>query len=94
MAEKPTKAARLVRVMETVAIFAAIASLWPAYILRLEHEAWRWLSYAMLGVMAVVFVRRLLAFNRLARKAREARDRAAREGEEKRARLPWEPPGP
>jgi len=81
---------------ETVTILLAIAALWPAYILRRPEPIWRWLSYVMLAVMVAVFVRRMVAFRRLAREAEEKRRREAEEGEasgQGRARLPWEPPG-
>ena len=56
-------------VWETVAIFLAIASLWPAYILpacrhRVAGEFWKWICYAMLAVMVLVAVRRFRAFGR------------------------------
>ena len=47
---------------ETAAIVLAIASIWPAYVLNLEGNVWKWISYVMLAVMIVVAVRRLRAF--------------------------------
>jgi hypothetical protein len=47
---------------ETLAIFLAIASLWPAYILNLHHPAWKWVCYLMLPLMVVIAVRRLSRF--------------------------------
>ena len=79
-------------VWEVVAIFVALASLWPAYILQWEGVHWHILSYAMLALMAFIFVRRVLAFRRLAREADEKRRQAAESGEQQQARLPWEPP--
>ena len=81
-------------VWETIAIFVAIASLWPAYILGWAEPVWQWLSYLALGVMLCVFVRRTMAFRRLAREAQQERERAAKEGKDKPVRLPWEPPPP
>lgn len=94
MSEERPKASRRFPLWETVSILLAIAALWPAYILRWPQPVWRWLSYAMLGVMAVVFVRRMVAFRRLAREAEEKRRREGEqdEGGQGRARLPWEPP--
>jgi len=70
---------------ETVAIFAAIAVLWPAYILNWPHPVWRWLSYALFAVMASVAVRRIRALRRLADEA------VRREAENPNpVRLPWE----
>ncbi|MFP4056919.1 MAG: hypothetical protein ACLF0G_08625 [Candidatus Brocadiia bacterium] len=79
-------------VWETVAIFVAIASLWPRYVLGAAHPFWKYLSYAMFALMAVIAVRRLRAFNRRMRQVAEARRRDAEEGQQDRARLPWEPP--
>ncbi|HPD15590.1 MAG TPA: hypothetical protein PLE19_11595 [Planctomycetota bacterium] len=90
MPEPPPASSRRFPLWETVAIFLAIASLWPAYILKWEGPGWRVLSYVMLAVMAAVFVRRLLAFERLKDEADTRRQRAA--GEQGRTRLPWEPP--
>ena len=78
-------------IWETVAIFLAIASLWPAYILDWPDPIWRILCYLMLAAMAAVFVRRILTFRRLAREADERRRTGG--GKQGRARLPWEPPG-
>lgn len=76
---------------ESAAILAALASLWPAYILNLDGPLWRPLCYAMLGVMVVVLIRRLLAFERLKDEADKAKKaKTAGEGEQ-RTRLPWEP---
>jgi hypothetical protein len=72
---------------ETVAIFVAIGCLWPAYILRWPHPGWRWLSYPMFVVMAVVAVRRMAAIRRA---ADAARDEAADKSDGGRTRLPWE----
>ncbi len=76
---------------ETVAIFAAIASLWPPYVLGWEALGWRLACWAMLGVMVAVLVRRLLAFERLKDEARRTHAQA-NEGQQGRDRLPWEPP--
>ena len=81
-------------VWETASIILAIASLWPAYILRRPEPVWRWISYAMLAVMAMVFVRRMMAFQRVAREAEEKKRKEAETGGQGRTRLPWEPPGP
>jgi len=86
----PAPSSRHFPVWETIAIFVAIASLWPAYILTWDGPGWRILSYVMLAVMAAVFVRRLLAFERLKEEADAKRQQAA--GEQGRTRLPWEPP--
>jgi len=40
---------------EVLAIFLALASLWPP-ILRWKHPFWKVFMYGMLGVMAVLFV--------------------------------------
>lgn len=79
---------RRVPLWETVAIFAALASLWPAYILRLPGPLWRIVANVLLVVMLVVFVRRVLAFRRLTRELKDER----RKGSESNVRLPWEPP--
>ncbi len=79
-------------VWETIAIFLAIASLWPPYVLGWEGLPWRIVCWAMLGVMVAVLVRRLLAFERLQDEVRRKQAQGG-EGEPKRARLPWEPPG-
>ncbi|NQT51211.1 hypothetical protein HQ576_04140 [bacterium] len=81
---------------ETVAIFAAIVSLWPAYVLpALQRKpaelVWLIVCYALLAVMLFVFVLRMVVFHRLVREQQEARRRAAEEGTEGRQRLPWEP---
>ena len=75
---------------ETIATFLALASLWPAYILGLPGPYWRILSYVMLGLMAVIFVRRMITFRRLAREAEEERQKKAASGKQGRDRLPWE----
>lgn len=76
---------------ETVAIFAALGSLWPAYVLQWPSPWWRVLSGVMLVLMIVVFVRRTLALKRLAREAEQKRRKASENGTQGRARLPWEP---
>jgi hypothetical protein len=76
---------------ETIAIFLALASLWPAYILDLPGPYWRILSYVMLGLMAAIFVRRMIVFHRLAREAEQERQKKLAEGKQGRDRLPWEP---
>jgi len=82
---------RRVPLWETVAIFAALVSLWPAYIFRLPGPLWRILCHVLLALMVVVFVRRVLAFRRLTRELKEER----RKRSETSIRLPWEgPPGP
>jgi len=81
---------RRVPLWETVAIFIALGSLWPAYILRWPGVFWRILANVLLVVMLVVFVRRVMAFRRLGRELEEER----RKRSEDRARLPWEPPSP
>ncbi len=78
---------------ETVAILLALTSLWPAYILNLEGPFWRPLCYVMLGVMVIVLIRRLLAFERLKEEAENARQHKGGSGEKGRSRLPWERPG-
>ncbi|HUT33252.1 MAG TPA: hypothetical protein VNE39_07225 [Planctomycetota bacterium] len=85
--------ARRFPIWEMVATLLALASLWPAYILNLEGPVWRPLCYVMLGVLVVVLVRRLLAFERLKQEADRARRTKAAEGRKGRERLPWEPPG-
>jgi fatty acid desaturase len=62
--EKPVERRARRPLWETVAIFLAIASLWPAYILNLDGQVWKWISYVMLALMVVVAVRRLRAFGR------------------------------
>ncbi len=84
---------------ETVAILLAIASLWPAYVLPAltgepADEVWLYVSYVMLALMAVIFIRRIAAFRRLAKDQEEARREAEqKKGKAKggRVRLPWEP---
>jgi membrane protein implicated in regulation of membrane protease activity len=44
---------------ETVVILLGIVALWPAYILRLPGWHWKAFAYVMLGLLAIVFVRRL-----------------------------------
>jgi hypothetical protein len=44
---------------ETIVILLGIVSLWPAYILRLPGGHWKAFAYIMLGLLVVVFVRRL-----------------------------------
>ena len=88
MPDEPVTSSRRFPIWETVSVFLAIAALWPAYILRWPGPVWRWLSYAMLGVMIAV------ALHRLARDAEAKRRKEAEQGQEGRARLPWEPPGP
>ncbi|MBL7223963.1 MAG: hypothetical protein ISS72_08920 [Candidatus Brocadiae bacterium] len=90
MADEAPRPTRRFPIWETAAILAAIASLWPAYILQWDEPWWKWLSYAMLALMFVVFVRRMVAFNRLAREAEERKRKEQEQGG--RARLPWEPP--
>ena len=92
MADETARPKRRFPVWETLAIFLAIFSLWPAYILRWPHPGWRWLSYATLALMAIVFVRRMIAFQRLTREAEEKKRREAEKGQQGRTRLPWEPP--
>lgn len=94
MPDEPVTSSRRFPIWETVSVFLAIAALWPAYILRWPGPVWRWLSYAMLGVMIAVFVKRMVALHRLARDAEAKRRKEAEQGQEGRARLPWEPPGP
>jgi len=81
-------------IWEAVATFFALASLWPAYVLDLEGPVWRPLCYAMLAVMALVLVRRILAFERLRHDADKARRTRAAGGQQGREPLPWEPPTP
>lgn len=76
---------------ETAAILAALASLWPAYILNLDGPVWRPLCYVMLGLLAVILVRRLIAFERLKDEAEKARRAKGDAGSKQRTRLPWEP---
>jgi hypothetical protein len=92
MADDAPKRSRRMPIWESLAVFVAIFSLWPAYILRWPHPAWRWLSYVMLALMVVVFVRRTVAFQRLAREAEDKKRKEAEKGQQGRARLPWEPP--
>ncbi|MBM4038021.1 MAG: hypothetical protein FJ290_05855 [Planctomycetes bacterium] len=86
-----TPPSRRFPVWETVAILLALASLWPAYILNLEGPVWRPLCYVMLGVMVVVLIRRLLAFERLKEEADRARREKGCQEVQGRDRLPWEP---
>ena len=92
MSDEPGTVRRRAPIWETVSVFVALASLWPAYILRLPHPGWKWLSYVMLAIMILVFVRRTRAFQRLAREAEEAKRKAQESGQQGRAKLPWEPP--
>jgi len=62
MDEKPAPRPTRRPIWETLAIFLAIASIWPAYVLGRAEPVWKWLCYAMLAVMVVVLVRRLRAF--------------------------------
>lgn len=55
---------RAIEIVETVAIFLAIFSLWPV-ILGWQHGAWKIFMYVMLAAMAAVFVRRWLAYRKL-----------------------------
>ena len=89
----PTANSRRFPLWETIATFLALASLWPAYVLDLPGPYWRMLSYVMLAAMAAIFVRRIVAFRRLAREAEEERHKKAASGKQGRSRLPWEPPG-
>jgi hypothetical protein len=82
MADESPKPKRGMPLWETAAILLAIASLWPAYVLpeftdAPPHPAWRWVCYGMLALMGLVFVRRIVAFNRLAREQAETQRRAA-----------------
>jgi len=92
MADELPRPKKRFPVWESAAILVAIAALWPAYILRWQHPAWRWLSYAMLALMLAIFVRRMVAFHRFVREAEEAKRKAKENGQQGRARLPWEPP--
>jgi len=99
MPEETARARKRFPLWETLAIFVALASLWPAYIVtwpsRLSrlHLACKIFSYVMLAVMALVALRRMLAFRRFARQAEEEQRKAAESGKQERVRLPWEPPG-
>ncbi|NQT88560.1 hypothetical protein HQ560_17475 [bacterium] len=73
---------------ETASIFAAIVALWPAYILNWPHPAWRWLSYLMFAVMALVAVRRMSALRRVADQA--VKREAEKQDGSPPVRLPWE----
>ena len=75
---------------ETAAIFLALASLWPAYVLNLEGDIWRVFSWVMLAVLVVVLVRRVVAFQRAQEDAEEERRKKAEDAHQGRARLPWE----
>jgi len=92
MPEPQPKGPRRVSWWETVAIFLAIAAIWPAYILKWPGVGWRVVSYVALAAMVVVLARRLLAFERIRNEADAARRSQA--GQQGRARPPWEPPGP
>jgi len=92
MTDEPRKARRRRPLWETASIFLALASLWPAHILGWSHPGWRWFSYIMLALMIVIFVRRIRAFQRLAREAEEAKRKAEESGQQGRVKLPWEPP--
>jgi len=91
MPDKPSSQSRRLPLWETAAILLALASLWPAYIVNLEGPAWRPLCYVMVGVMVLILVRRLFAFERLKEEADRERRSKDKTGEQGRARLPWEP---
>jgi len=55
---------KLVEILETVAIFLAIFSLWPP-VLHWQHFGWKVFMYLMLAVMVLVFVRRWRRYRRL-----------------------------
>ena len=44
---------------ETLVILAAIASVWPRYILGWQHWVWQAIPLLMLGLLLMVCVRRL-----------------------------------
>ena len=90
MANPVPASPRRLPLWETLAIFLALASLWPAYILKLEGAIWQILSWAMLAVLVGVLVRRVLAFQRAEEEVEEERRRKAEADHQGRARLPWE----
>ena len=92
MPDKSSPQSRRRPLWETVATLLAIASLWPAYILNLEGPLWRPLCYVMVGVMAVILIRRLFAFERFKEEEAERRRKGSGAGKQGRDRLPWEPP--
>lgn len=88
---------RRVPLWETAAILLAIASLWPAYVLpaftqKPAEQVWFYVCYAMLALMALVFIRRMVLFRRLMREQEATRRQAEEQGrgDGPRARLPWE----
>jgi len=57
----------IVKFVEWVLIIAAIASLWPAYVLGLQDAAWIWLARCALAVMIGLLlfnIRRFAAYYR------------------------------
>ena len=50
---------------------AAIASLWPPYILRWEHPMWRYIAYAVLAVLAWDTLGLFLGIRKSAEEARK-----------------------
>lgn len=90
MAESPPASPRRFPLWETVTILLAIASLWPAYILKLEGAIWQVLSWGMLAVMVAILVRRVVAFQRAHEEVEEERRRKAEAAQQERVRLPWE----
>ena len=61
-------------ILETVAIFLAILSLWPR-ILGWPHIAWKVFMYVMLAAMVWVFVRRVCRYRQMVREQRDQMDR-------------------
>jgi len=96
MPDSPSTPTRQFPVWETVVTFVALVSVWPAYVLEVKDDRWllafRIVCVLMLALMAFIFVRRMVAFHKLAREAEETRRKEAKGGKQERARLPWEPP--
>lgn len=67
---------QLIRFLEDILIFLAIASLWPGYILDWPNPIWDGLMYLMLGAMVVVCLHRL----KLLGKSLEERQRKGGKG--------------
>lgn len=53
-----------VEIIETIAIFVAIGSLWPGWVLRWEHPVWQIFMYVMGIVMVIIMVRRIRRFQK------------------------------
>jgi len=65
------------RILETIAIFVAMLSLWPLIIARWRgggtahvHVGWKVFMYVMLATMVLVFVRRCIRYARAVKRQR------------------------